>query len=79
MPFQRCPVCGGQLVEKDVEKLVRGGVDTAAIRARAEVCLRCGDRLYSDDTVRKFEEVRRQLERQETGDFKPLGQSFDVA
>jgi hypothetical protein len=25
MPFEKCPVCGGQLEEKEVEKLLRGG------------------------------------------------------
>jgi len=24
-PFDKCPVCGGELVEKDVEKLLKGG------------------------------------------------------
>ena len=46
MPFQQCPVCGGEMVEKQVEKLLRGGVHTATVTVRAEVCLRCGERLY---------------------------------
>jgi len=25
MPFEKCPVCGGDLVEKEVEKVLRGG------------------------------------------------------
>jgi hypothetical protein len=28
-PFEKCSVCGGDLVEKDVEKVLRGGVNTA--------------------------------------------------
>lgn len=24
-PFDKCPVCGGELVEKEVEKLLKGG------------------------------------------------------
>ncbi|MCX8103582.1 MAG: YgiT-type zinc finger protein [Candidatus Bipolaricaulota bacterium] len=78
MPFERCPVCGGELVEKEVEKLVRGGVHTAILRVRAEVCLHCGERLYSQETVRRFEEIRAKLERQETSEFQPLGRSFQV-
>ena len=78
-PFPRCPVCGGELVEKEVEKLLRGGVHTAAIRVHAEVCLHCGERLYGEQDVRRFEEVRAKLRRQETGDFRPIGQSFEVA
>ena len=47
MPFQTCPVCGGELIEKHVEKLLRGGVHTAAITVLAEVCAGCRERLYS--------------------------------
>lgn len=78
MPFERCPVCGGELVGKEVEKLLRGGGHTAVVRARAEVCLRCGERLYAQDTVRHFAEIRHKLARQETADLQPLGQSFRV-
>lgn len=78
MPFQKCPICGGELVEKEVEKLLRGGVHTAVLKVRAEVCLRCGERLYSQETVRRFEEIRAKLERQETAEFQPLGQSFQA-
>jgi len=78
MPFTKCPVCGGEMVEKEVEKLLRGGVHTAVLRVRAEVCLHCGERLYSDDTIRRFEEIRAKLERQETAEFQPLGRSYQV-
>ncbi|CBE68304.1 MAG: YgiT-type zinc finger protein [Candidatus Methylomirabilis oxygeniifera] len=79
MPFNKCPICGGELVEKDVEKLLKGGVHTAVLQVRAEVCLRCGERLYSEETVRRFEQVRRKLERHDVEGFQPLGRSFHVA
>lgn len=79
IPFHKCPVCGGEMVEKDVEKLLRGGIHTAVLNIQAEVCLRCGERLYSQETVRLFEQVRAKLERQEFDDFQPLGRSFKVA
>jgi YgiT-type zinc finger domain-containing protein len=78
MPFSKCPVCGGELVEKNVEKLLRGGIHTAAVTVRAEVCLSCGERLYSQETVRRFEQIRAKLERQEVAEFQPLGRSFQV-
>ncbi len=78
-PFERCPVCGGELVQKTVEKLLRGGNHTAVLELEAEVCLRCGERLYSSAAVRHFEEVRAKLERQELDEFQPLGRSFKVA
>lgn len=77
-PFQKCPVCGGELVEKEVEKLLRGGSHTAVLSVQAEVCLHCGERLYPEETVRRFEEIRAKLERQDTEEFEPLGQSFQV-
>jgi len=78
-PFEMCPVCGGELVEKEVEKLLRGGMHTAVLKVRAEVCLRCGERLYAVETVQHFERIRLKLERQEVAESQPLGQSFQVA
>jgi len=77
--FDRCPVCGGELVGKKVEKLLRGGVDTAIVKVHAEVCLHCGERLYSPETVRRFEEIRGKLERKDVANFQLMGQSFQVA
>ena len=78
MPFNKCPVCGGELIEKDVEKLLRGGIHTAVLTVRAEVCLRCGERLYTQEAVRRFEQIRAKLQRQEVAEFQPLGQSFQI-
>ena len=78
MPFERCPICGGELVEKEVEKLLRGGATADVVKVRAAVCLRCGERLYSHETIRWFEEIRAKLERQEVDSFRPLGRSFQV-
>lgn len=77
-PFGDCPVCGGDLTEKDVEKLLRGGVNLASVKVRAEVCLRCGERLYSRATISRFEQIRAKLANQEVGEFNPLGRSFQI-
>ena len=77
-PFEKCPVCGGRLVEKEVEKLLRGGNHTAVLRVHAEVCLRCGERSYAVETVKRFEQIRQKLEKQEVAEFQPLGQTFQV-
>ena len=77
-PFDRCPVCGGELVEKEVEKLLKGGVHTAVVKVQAEVCLHCGERLYSAETVKRFEQIRQKLERQDVADFQLLGQTYQV-
>lgn len=77
-PFDKCPVCGGEMVEKDVERILRGGVHTAVVDVRADVCLRCGEHLYSLDTVKLFDEIRARLKNNQTGDFELIGQSFRV-
>jgi uncharacterized Zn finger protein len=28
MPFNKCPICGGEAIKKEVEKLLKGGSDT---------------------------------------------------
>ncbi len=60
-PFDKCPVCAGELEKKQVEKLPRGGDHTVSIKVAAEVCLHCGERLYAEDVVRSFEEIRAKL------------------
>jgi YgiT-type zinc finger domain-containing protein len=79
LPFKKCPVCGGEMVVKKVEKLLRGGGNTAMLKVRAEVCLHCGERLYSQESVRRFEEIRTKLQRHETRGFRLRGKSFEVA
>ena len=78
-PFDKCPVCGGELVEKEVEKLLKGGVNTAVLKVTAEVCLKCGERLYSEETVRRFEQIRQKLAKEDVAGFLLLGQTYHVA
>ncbi len=77
--FDKCPVCGGDLREKEVEKILKGGVNTAILKVSADVCLQCGERLYSENTVRRFEQIRRKLERKDVADFQVMGHAYQVA
>ena len=77
-PFEKCPTCGGEVVRKPTEKLLRGGVNLAVVTVDAEVCLHCGERLYSADAIRSFEKIRGKLDRQQVDEFEPLGRSFRV-
>ena len=78
IPFKQCPVCGGEMSEKKVEKLLKGGNNTAVVYVSAEVCLHCGERLYSKETVKYFEQIREKLANQDVSEFQPVGQSFRV-
>ena len=67
-PFDKCPVCGGEIVEKEVEKILRGGHLTEIVKAQAEVCLRCGERLYAPNVVKHFKKIRSKLKKEEMAD-----------
>ncbi|MEJ2052490.1 MAG: YgiT-type zinc finger protein [Calditrichaceae bacterium] len=79
IPFNKCPVCGGEVNEKTVEKIVRGGNHTAIIRVKTEVCTHCGERYYSKDSIKKFEQIRNKLKDQDFSEFQKIGQSFIAA
>jgi len=78
-PFDKCPICGGELTTKLVDKLLRDGDHAATLRVEAEVCHRCGERLYTPETVQRFEEIRERLEKRDTADFDLIGSCFRVA
>lgn len=78
-PFEVCPVCGGELVAKDVEKIVRGGGNTAVLRLQAEVCTGCGERLYTQDTIRDLERIRAALTEQRVDGMEAIGTTYRVA
>ena len=78
IPFDKCPMCEGEVVAKQTEKLLRGGVNLAVVTVPAEICLRCGEHLYSPDTIHLFEQIRQKLSNQDVGEFEPLGRSFRV-
>lgn len=78
IPFENCPICGGELSTRKVEKLLRGGDNTVSLKVDAEVCQRCGERLYAEEVVQSFEEIRSMLRRQEFAHLRPLGRSFTV-
>lgn len=72
--LSRCARCGSSdLEDKDVEKLVRGGDDVAALRVRATVCHHCGERYFSVDAIRVLEQARRDLVEGKLTHFRTLG------
>jgi YgiT-type zinc finger domain-containing protein len=77
--FEKCPICGGNVVEKEVEKVLKGGTNTAIIRVTAQVCLHCGERLYKPDTISRFDGIRKKLSQEDVKEFELVGKTFHVA
>ncbi len=75
---KKCPHCSGEVIEKKVKELLCGGAHTAFLTVKAGVCLHCGERLYTPQIIRQFEEIESKLEHQEISDFQPIGKSFQV-
>jgi YgiT-type zinc finger domain-containing protein len=78
-PFEKCPVCGETLETKKVEKSLKGNGNTAFLTVKAEVCPRCGERLYSPEVIAKFDDVREKLKKGEIENFVEIGKSYQVA
>jgi YgiT-type zinc finger domain-containing protein len=77
--FEMCPICGGKIAEKEVEKVLKGGTNTAIMKLTAEVCLHCGERLYTPETVSRFEDIREKLTQEDISEFELIGKTFHVA
>jgi len=77
--FERCPICKGEIVDKEVEKVLKGGTNTAIIKVKVEVCLHCGERLYTPETVSRFEDIREKLTQEDISEFEPIGRTYHVA
>jgi len=71
-----CPICGGKVVEKEVEKIVKGGSDVAILRVKAGVCEKCGERIYTKEVHKKIEDIRSELKQKATEMYKPIGRTY---
>ena len=71
-----CPICGGNVVEKDVEKIVKGGNNVAILKVKAGVCEKCGERIYTKEVHKKIEEIRSELKQRTTELYKPIGRTY---
>ena len=72
----KCPICGGELLEKEVEEVVRGGNNAAFIKVHAGICHKCGEHLYDPSTIELFEETRSKLEDNVEEGMHPIGKAY---
>ncbi len=51
-----CPICGGKTVSKNVDltESIKGKIMIIK-NVKAEVCSQCGERLYSEDAMKKID------------------------
>jgi YgiT-type zinc finger domain-containing protein len=76
--IKKCPHCSGEIIEKNVTEVLYGGIHTAFLTVTAGICLRCGERLYTPEIIRQFEEIESKLEHHDVSDFQQVGKSFQI-
>ncbi len=74
----RCPLCGAPVEVKQREFIVRGGANAAVFTTWVGECTRCGEILYTPDTVAREFTLRKQLEEGRLEGLRPLGKLFAV-
>lgn len=58
-----CPICGGEMVDKRVDVVDTVNGKLVIIRGIfAEVCMQCGERLYSGEDMKKMEKLREKIQ-----------------
>jgi len=45
----------------------------------AEVCIHCGERLCTQETISHFEDIRKKLTKNDVNEFQPIGKTYQVA
>lgn len=66
------------MIHKTVKEIVQGGGNTAIVAVEAEVCLHCGERLFTPETIAYFETISARLEKKETQGFQKVGAAYSV-
>ena len=74
----KCPRCSGQVIEREVTEILSDGINTVFIKINAGVCLHCEEKLYTPETVQRFEEIETKLKHKKNCSFRPVGKSFQV-
>jgi len=63
MKAEICPICGSKMVDKSVDVVDTINRKLVIIRGiSAEVCVRCGERLYSQGELKKMEKLREKIQ-----------------
>ena len=74
----RCFHCGGTDLEtREVEEFLSEADSVVRLRVSAMVCLRCRERYFDPDTVRRFEEIRSRLRTGDLSGFRKAGELLE--
>ncbi|NPA31871.1 MAG: YgiT-type zinc finger protein [Chloroflexi bacterium] len=72
----KCPLCGAPVKVHRQEIVVRGGTHAAVFEDWVGECTRCGEVLFTPETVEREFALRRQLEAGRFDGLRPVGKLF---
>lgn len=61
-----------------IEHIVRGDTDTAIVQVLCQICVYCGYRQFSQETLDIFERIKTKLLDHDTAGFQEIGVSYQV-
>jgi hypothetical protein len=73
---ERCTSCGAPTVYRRVEHVVPGPVDVVRVEVDAEVCTKCGLKIFDRASILRFEEIRAKLANGDVSQFTPVGHAY---
>jgi len=72
----KCVICNSQHIEtKRIEEEIRWGNNVLLVPMEILVCLNCGERYYDKKAMKKIEETRSRLQRQDL-EMEEVGKVF---
>jgi len=72
---KKCPMCGGKVEEKKVDKIIDAGRDFVILEVNAGVCEHCGEKIYTKETHEKIREIRKEL-KYKIPELEPTGHIY---
>lgn len=76
----RCFYCGGTDLEvREVEELLSVADYVVRCKVPATVCLRCGERYFDPETVRRFEDIRAHVRAGDLSGLRTAGALLEPA
>jgi YgiT-type zinc finger domain-containing protein len=63
LTFDECPVCAGQIIEKEVTKVISRGKQKTVLKLPGYVCCKCSEQFYPPKSIKHIEKVIAELEK----------------
>ena len=76
----KCALCGGKVVQKKTEKMIKAGNDVILVtQIPAEVCTNCNESYFTPEVVKRLQQLRHDLRKKETiAKLETIGHTYKM-